>query len=161
MRGVLQASAPPSGRRLQTEADAVIHVRTFSCIFPCLCSSDVMRLRASASGHAPPGATPPRWRVHSYRHLSSSSLSRSDRGHHVPALTVTSGGVRTSYAPPSHAYLPFLRANTVFLPCAMQVVAVVLRLRVFASEAGFSEEICGLAAGPFVRNSQNTFQTHF
>ena len=33
--------------------------------------------------------TPPRWRVDSYRHVSSSNLSWSDRGRHVPALNVT------------------------------------------------------------------------
>ena len=40
----------------------------------------VMCLQASASGHAPLNAAPPRWQVLSYRHLSSSGLSWSDRG---------------------------------------------------------------------------------
>ena len=42
------------------------------------------------------------------------------------------------FVPPSHTYLPFLRAIAVFLPFAMQVVVVVMRRRLLASEAGFT-----------------------
>ena len=64
--------------------DGRTHVRLCGVILASCCGSGnptrTGRCGVScASGHAPPGVTPPRWRVLSSRHFSSSRLSWSDR----------------------------------------------------------------------------------